>query len=106
MMKVMNVMLRRSGTARLAQVLHIVPREFVYISGVPSGLLSHAYLEDDGTTLVTDVRMDRVFLVLGIFYGMEGMRIGGIRRFRIHPSFALVRWGPGSYPAECSDHSR
>src|SRR5215831_6614591 len=37
MMKVMNVMLRRSGTARLAQVLHIVPREFVYISGVPLG---------------------------------------------------------------------
>ena len=52
--------------------------ENLYISlERPWGLLSHAYLEDDGTTLVTDVRMDRVFLVPGLFYGMEGMRIGG-----------------------------
>lgn len=75
MMKVMNVTLPRSGTARLAQVLHIVPREFVYISGAPLGPISlMQYLEDDGTTLVTDVRIDRAFLVPGVFYGIEGMR--------------------------------
>ena len=92
-MKVMNVMLPRSGTARLAQVLHIVPRKFVYMSGAPLGPISlMQYLEDDGTTLVTDVRIDRAFLVPGVFYGIEGMRIGGMRRLRIPPSFALVRW--------------
>jgi hypothetical protein len=33
----------------------------------PWGLVTHAYLEDDGATLVTDVRMDRVSLIPGLF---------------------------------------
>jgi hypothetical protein len=57
------------------------------------GLLADAYLEDDGATLVTDVRMDRVSLISGLFYGMEGMRIGGTRRLRIPPSFAFGETG-------------
>ena len=57
------------------------------------GLLTHAHLEDDGTTLITDVHMDRVFLIPGMFYGMEGMRIGGTRRLRIPPSFAFGETG-------------
>ena len=57
------------------------------------GLLTHAHLEDDGTTLITDVRMDRVSLIPGMFYGMEGMRIGGTRRLRIPPSFAFGETG-------------
>jgi hypothetical protein len=59
----------------------------------PWGLLTHAYLEDDGATLVTDVRMDRVFLIPGLFYGMEGMRIGGTRTLRIPPSLAFGEGG-------------
>jgi hypothetical protein len=46
------------------------------------GLLTDADLEDNGATLVTDVRMDRGFLISGLFYGMEGMRIGGTRKLR------------------------
>jgi hypothetical protein len=57
------------------------------------GLLTHAYLEDGGATLITDVRMDRVSLIPGMFYGMEGMRIGGTRRLRIPPSFAFGETG-------------
>jgi FKBP-type peptidyl-prolyl cis-trans isomerase len=59
----------------------------------PWGLLTQAYLEDDGATLIPDVRMDRVFLPPGLFYGMEGMRIGGTRRLRIPPSFAFGEMG-------------
>src|SRR5207245_2705455 len=50
-------------------------------------------LEDDGATLVTDVRMDRVCLIPGLFYGLEGMRIGGTRRLRIPPPFAFGETG-------------
>jgi len=53
------------------------------------GLTTDASLEGDGTVLVTDVRMDRVFLIPGLFYGMEGMRIGGTRRLRIPPPFGF-----------------
>lgn len=59
----------------------------------PWGLLTHAYLEDDGATLVTDVHMDRVSLIRGLFYGMEGMRIGGTRQLRIPPSLAFGETG-------------
>jgi hypothetical protein len=59
----------------------------------PWGFITQAYLEDDGATLVTDVRMDRAFLIPGLFYGMEGMRIGGTRKLRIPPSFAFGETG-------------
>jgi hypothetical protein len=59
----------------------------------PGGLLTHAYLEDDGAALVTDVRMDRVSLIPGLFYGMAGMRIGGTRKLRLPPSFAFGETG-------------
>ena len=57
------------------------------------GLLAQSDLEDDGATLFTDVRMNRVFLIPGLFYGMDGMRIGGTRRLRIPPSFAFGKTG-------------
>jgi hypothetical protein len=54
----------------------------------PWGLLDHASIEDGGGTLVTAVRFDRVFLIPGLFYGMEGMRVGGMRELRISPHMA------------------
>ena len=57
------------------------------------GLVGEARLEDDGVALVTDVRMDRAFLIPGLLYGMEGMRIGGTRRLRIPPPFAFGKTG-------------
>ena len=56
--------------------------------------------EDDGATLTTDVRVDRVRLVAGLFYGIQGMRVGGTRTLRIAPHLAYGERGiPGVIPA-------
>jgi FKBP-type peptidyl-prolyl cis-trans isomerase len=55
----------------------------------PWGLVQRAVLEDDGRTLITDVRFDRVFLINGLFYGIEGMCVGGTRRLKISPSLDM-----------------
>jgi len=58
-----------------------------------------ARLEDDGTTLVTYVRIDREFLIAGLFYGCEGMNVGGKRKLRIAPHLAFRDEGvPGVIP--------
>jgi FKBP-type peptidyl-prolyl cis-trans isomerase len=59
-----------------------------------------ARLEDDGSTLVTEVRLDRRSLISGLFYGADGMRIGGTRRLEIAPHLAYGERGvPGVIPA-------
>jgi hypothetical protein len=52
-------------------------------------------VEDDGELLVTTVRIDRVSLVNGLFYGVDGMRIGGTRRLEIAPHLAYGDKGLG-----------
>jgi hypothetical protein len=52
------------------------------------GPVGHARLEDEGETLLTEVRIDRRSLVNGLFYGVEGMRVGGTRRLRMAPHLA------------------
>ena len=65
----------------------------------PWGLIDRARLEDDGATLITDVRLDRVHLIAGLFYGLQGMRIGGTRTLRIAPHLAYREAGvPGVIP--------
>jgi FKBP-type peptidyl-prolyl cis-trans isomerase len=44
-----------------------------------------ARLEDNGATLITEVRVNRGLLISGLFYGIEGMRVGGTRRLQIAP---------------------
>ena len=64
------------------------------------GRVGVARLEDDGETLVTEVRIDRRSLVNGLFYGVEGMRVGGMRRLEIAPHLAYGDRGvPGVIPA-------
>ena len=48
----------------------------------PWGQVDRAVLEDDGATLVSDIRLHRENLINGVFYGMDGMRIGGSRTLR------------------------
>jgi hypothetical protein len=61
---------------------------------------SPARLEDDGATLVTHVRIDREQLIAGLFYGCEGMSVGGKRKLRIAPHLAYREQGvPGVIPA-------
>ena len=60
---------------------------------------SPAKIEDDGETLDTHFRYDREHLIAGLFYGCEGMNVGGKRKLRIAPHLAYRDAGvPGSIP--------
>jgi len=49
--------------------------------------------------LTTDMRIDRHSLVNGLFYGVEGMRVGGTRRLEMAPHLAYGEQGvPGIVP--------
>jgi ankyrin repeat protein len=64
-----------------------------------SGPVGSARLEDEGTTLITEVRIDRRSIVNGLFYGIEGMRVGGRRRLEIAPHLGYGDRGvPGVIP--------
>ena len=63
------------------------------------GPVGVARLEDDGTTLITELRVDRRSLVNGLFYGVEGMHVGGMRQLEIAPHLAYGDRGvPGVIP--------
>lgn len=63
------------------------------------GPVDVARLEDNGEMLITEVRIDRRSLISGLFYGVEGMRVGGTRRFEIAPHLAYGDQGvPGIIP--------
>ena len=63
------------------------------------GPVGAATLEDDGATIVTEVRIDRRSLINGLFYGVEGMRVGGMRRLDIAAHLAYGERGvPGVVP--------
>ena len=65
----------------------------------PWGNIARAELRDDGATLVTDLRVDREYMFGGLFYGIQGMRIGGKRKLRIAPHLAYREAGvPGIIP--------
>jgi uncharacterized protein len=64
------------------------------------GPVGIARLEDNGETLITEVRVDRRSLVSGLFYGIHGMRVGGSRRLEIAPHLGYGDRGvPGVIPA-------
>ena len=57
-------------------------------------------LEVDEATLTTDTRVDRRSLIAGLFYGIQGMRVGGTRTLRIAPHLGYGEHGvPGRIPA-------
>ena len=65
----------------------------------PSGPVGIARLEDGGATLITEVRLSRGSMINGLFYGVEGMRVGGTRRLEIAPHLAYGERGvPGVIP--------
>jgi hypothetical protein len=65
----------------------------------PWGLIDRARLEDNGETLLTDLRVDRENLFAGLFQGIEGMRIGGTRKLKISPHYGETGI-PGKVPAQ------
>ena len=65
----------------------------------PSGPVGAARLEDSGETLFTEIRVDRSSLANGVFYSLDGMRVGGTRRTEIAPHMAYGDRGvPGVVP--------
>jgi hypothetical protein len=65
-----------------------------------SGPVGIARLEDNGETLITEVEIHRRSLVNGLFYGVEGMHVGGTRRLEIAPHLAYGERGvSGIIPA-------
>lgn len=66
-----------------------------------SGFIDTAQLDDDGETLLTDVRVDRRSLMAGLFYGVDGMRVGGTRMLDIAPHLGYGETGlPGLVPPQ------
>jgi ankyrin repeat protein len=66
---------------------------------IPSGPVGVARLENDGEVLVTQIRTSRGRLINGLFYGIEGMRVGGVRKLEIAPHMAYGDRGvPGAVP--------
>lgn len=66
---------------------------------MPSGPVGVGRLEDDGETLITEMRIDRRSMMNGLFYGIDGMRVGGTRRLEIAPHLAYGEKGvPGIIP--------
>lgn len=66
---------------------------------MPSGPVGAGRLEDNGETLITEMRIDRHSLANGLFYGIDGMRVGGTRRLEIAPHLAYGERGvPGMIP--------
>lgn len=67
---------------------------------MPWGTVGASQLEDDGATLIAETRIDRRSLISGLFYGLEGMRVGGTRRLEIAPDLAYGDAGvPDVIPA-------
>ncbi len=59
-----------------------------------------ARLEDNGSALIADVRIHRGSLISGLFYGVDGMHVGGTRRLKIAPHLAYGDRGvPDIIPA-------
>jgi hypothetical protein len=66
---------------------------------MPSGPVGVGRLEDNGETLITEMRIDRHSLADGLFYGIDGMHVGGTRRLEIAPHLAYGEKGvPGMIP--------
>ena len=59
-------------------------------------------LDDDGYTLVGPLTLHRGRLISGLFYGIEGMRVGGKRRLKISPHLAYGKDGTGTIPGNAA----
>ena len=67
---------------------------------IASGVVGESRLEDEGLTLVSLMRIERRVMINGLFYGIDGMRVGGTRQLEIAPHLAYGDRGvPDTIPA-------
>ena len=72
---------------------------------IPSGPVGVARLEDNGETLMTELHVNRGSMMNGLFYGIDGMYVGGTRRLEIAPHLAYGERGvPGIIPENAAHH--
>jgi len=72
------------------------PVRWEIISGLPIDIRR---VDGDGKTLITECEIHRRSLINGIFYGVQGMRVGGTRQLEIAPHLAYGKQGvPGRIP--------
>jgi hypothetical protein len=57
------------------------------------GPVGGARLDDEGATLETEIYVNRGRLISGLFYGFDGMRVGGLRVLEIAPHMAYGEAG-------------
>jgi hypothetical protein len=63
------------------------------------GPVGAAELDDGGGTMVTTIYVNRGQLINGLFYGLDGMRVGGMRRLGLAAYMAYGSRGiPGTVP--------
>jgi len=94
--------LRRGGRYRIRLRLQLINGEAIRWH-TPSGALGAAHLDDNGETLISEIQVNRRSLINGLFYGVEGMRIGGRRRLEIAPHLAYGDRGvTGMIPANAA----
>lgn len=82
-------LVRRQRSYRVR--LHIQLKEGEWVRWPETRSGGGARTEDHGETLITDIRLHRGSMMSGLFYGMDGMRVGGTRRLEISPRLA---YGP------------
>jgi hypothetical protein len=89
----------RSYTIRLVTWLNIIGVTRLVNWTRPPDAVGVCRIDDEGSTLITQIRVNRGQLISGLFYGVEGMRVGGLRRLEIAPQMAYGQRGvPGTIP--------
>jgi FKBP-type peptidyl-prolyl isomerase-like protein len=59
----------------------------------PKNLLDGITFSEDGSIITADYKFDRNDLFAGLFYGIEGMQIGGKKTLKISPHLAYGEKG-------------
>jgi FKBP-type peptidyl-prolyl cis-trans isomerase len=59
-------------------------------------------VEDDGYTCIGPLHLHRGRIIASLFYGVEGMRVGGTRRLKISPHLAYGETGTPNIPGNAA----
>ena len=72
------------------------PVKFSYSS------LKEIAVEDEGATYIGPFEVHRGRTIAGLFYGVEGMRVGGQRKLKVSPHLAYGKEGMANIPGNAA----